>query len=231
MSEAEEMYLLTIADLSEQNGDGPIPLSDVAQQLSILPASANQMIHKLEAKRLVSYVPYQGVRLEPDGWEIANRVLRRRRLWELFLVRHLGLLPQVADDLACRFEHVTPHSVVERLSAYLGHPETGVLGRPIPKGSTSEAAVPALNLRSLVPGQEAAVQRIDADQAAKEYLEAQGIQAGRSLLVMATAEEGQILVKAGGHQSSISPQLASQIYVERTNLEIAHAVEDEPNAM
>ena len=67
MSEAEEMYLIALARLGEQGVQGPVPLAQLAQELSVLPVSANQMVHKLKQEGILDYVPYKGVELKPEG--------------------------------------------------------------------------------------------------------------------------------------------------------------------
>lgn len=119
MSESSEMYLISIARLIERGVPEPVALSQLAEELSILPVSANEMVHKLEQEGFLEYQPYHGVSLTEAGRRIANRVLRSRRLWESFLIDHLGVPPAEADSLACRFEHVTPGEVVDRLERYL----------------------------------------------------------------------------------------------------------------
>lgn len=206
MSEAEEMYLLTIAELSEQKGDVPIPLSELAQQLSILPASANQMIHKLEANGLVVYQPYQGVRLEEDGWKIANRVLRRRRLWELFLVRFLNLLPQPADELACRLEHITPPDVADRLWSFLGEPIPGPETHPVVMGT--------IPLSDLAPGEEAIVASISGGSEIGQFLREVGVQPGSRVAVLAAVQGGQTLIDSSGRQLTVRGDVADKVQVK-----------------
>ena len=90
-SEAEEMYLITVARAIEDGVGPPVPVSTIAGVLEVSSVSANQMIKKLGSAGLVSYVPYKGVTLTDTGDELANTVLRNRRLWGRFLADHLGL--------------------------------------------------------------------------------------------------------------------------------------------
>ena len=84
ISESEQMYLITIARLIENGQSEPIPLSDIAKQMSVLPVSVNQMVRKLEGSGFLDYLPYKGVEFTNLGKEIAFRTLRNRRLWEVF---------------------------------------------------------------------------------------------------------------------------------------------------
>jgi DtxR family Mn-dependent transcriptional regulator len=134
-TEAEEMYLITVARAIEDGVGPPVPVSTIAAELDVSVVSANQMIRKLETGGFVDYLPYKGVALTDDGRTTANSVLRNRRLWGVFLTDHLGLSPARADEVACEMEHVTPEEVAARLSLFLGDPSTGPGGKPIPDGA------------------------------------------------------------------------------------------------
>ncbi len=135
-TEAEEMYLITVARAIEDGVEPPVPVSVIASELDVSVVSVNQMIRKLESVGLVSYLPYKGVALTVEGRDRANVVLRNRRLWAVFLSEHLGLSADRADEVACEMEHVTPEEVAQRLSSFLGEPSIGPGGKPIPKRTT-----------------------------------------------------------------------------------------------
>jgi len=109
------MYLVTIARLRE--GDRPLPLSRLAKELSISPISANEMCRKMQDEELVVYRPYKGVSLTPEGEQRACYVLRRHRLWEVFLVRQLGFDIPLSIQKAYRFPGPTAISLPRSLCA------------------------------------------------------------------------------------------------------------------
>ena len=211
MTESTEMYLLRIALLSE--GGEPVPISQLAEELDISPVSTNQMCKKLEEKALVEYQPYKGVTLTLQGEVIALRVLRKRRLWEVFLVDKLGVDPDRAEEVACRFEHVTPGALAEKLAEFLGRPTFSPQRQPIPPylGKTRQHLLRPLS--SLATGKRGQVANIVADDALREFLRAQDVTPGAMLKVMAIAENGSILVEANGHHISLSPEIAASIDV------------------
>ena len=89
LSQSEEMYLVTIRHICEDCTDRPIPIPEIAEKLDVQPVSVNQMVKKLAEAGLVKYTPYKGVELTADGKDISSRILRHRRLWEVFLVKNL----------------------------------------------------------------------------------------------------------------------------------------------
>ncbi len=212
MSEAAEMYLLRIALLSE--GEEPVPISQLAETLHVSPISANQMCRKLEAKGLVDYQPYKGVTLTLQGEAIALRVLRKRRLWEVFLAEKLGLDPQVAEDVACRFEHVTPEDLAEKLADYLGNPTLSPQREPIPPrfGGVQRKKT----IRPLITvgvGERVIVTNIVADEIMKSFLRTQGIGPGAVITVLASVPDKALLVEANGQSISLAAHVAEQIDV------------------
>ncbi len=190
-SEAEEMYLITVARAIEDGVGPPVPVSTISGVLEVSSVSANQMIKKLEAAALVAYTPYKGVTLTKAGDELANTVLRNRRLWGRFLADHLGLTPAKADEVACEMEHVTPDMVANRLASFLGDPTTGPTGKPIPGSSTATPST----LRSIAGigvGQSVSVGEVSGEFAV--FLDAQGIVEGTEVTVLGSAPDGSILL-------------------------------------
>src|SRR5512145_1864721 len=88
LSESTEMYLKAMAELG--NGE-TVAIGRLAQRLDVTPVSANEMVKRLGDQGLVSHTPYKGVNLTEKGREVACDVLRRQRLWEVFLYEHLKI--------------------------------------------------------------------------------------------------------------------------------------------
>ena len=201
MSESEEMYLLSIAMLHEAGVAGSVPLSQLAAALEVQSVSANQMVRKLEDAGWVSYQPYKGVELTEDGWRLAFQVLRRRRLWEVFLVERLHIPAFEAEKLACRLEHVLPDQAAERLAEFLGQPALSPQGKPIPATHEEWIITSGIPLAQLKAGQSGRILYIQADPAARSFLEGQGIQAEAQLSVLAASSDGDTLVKTRAGKS------------------------------
>ncbi len=66
------------------------------------------------------------------GRERALRVVRRHRLWELYLERVLGIAPESVHQEAEFIEHVLTPELEEHLEELLQYPQTDPHGRPIP---------------------------------------------------------------------------------------------------
>ena len=217
MSESEEMYLITIAHLKEEGLEGPVPLSRLAEDLSVVSVSANQMVKKLAAAGLVRYLPYKGVFLTPSGHDIAARVLRHRRLWETFLVDHLGLEFSEADALACGMEHITTDSVAERLSAYLGDPTNTPGGKPIPGGTKTYRPQTEIPLSEVEVGTRGIVRGLDLDSRMQQFLASEGVLRGNEIIVLARGRNGSLLVESQGQHISLSSDITPLVLVHVSN--------------
>lgn len=205
-SESVEMYLLRIALLSRQ--EQPVPIALLADELGISPVSTNQMCRKLEEKELVQYQPYKGVTLTSAGDAVARHVLERRRLWELFMIEVLDMPAEQAEDFACRFEHVTPDELSERLALFLS-----TVVRDKNMAAAASRGRQEHLLTELQAGQSAEVVSIDVPQAWRSFLMAEGVLPGASLKVLAVSSQGAYLLDVADHQLAIASEIAAIIQV------------------
>lgn len=211
-SEAEQMYLITVAREAETGNDGPVRISRIADALGVSVPSANEMVRKLDVRGLLSYEPYHGVRLSDSGRRIADQVLRTRRLWATFLVTHLGFTPADADDQACHLEHATTPEAADRLAVFLGNPEAGPLGRPIPLSTATPTRRPHVRLSDLAVGGDAEVVAVTAPSPSAKFLATEGIAPGAGLTVKASGASG-LLVEIEGAAVHLDTETASMIEV------------------
>ncbi|MCD4738579.1 MAG: FeoA domain-containing protein, partial [Anaerolineae bacterium] len=211
LSESMQMYLVTIARLRE--GEQPVPLSQLADDLSISPVSANEMCRKLQDHGLVVYRPYKGASLTAEGERRACYILRRHRLWEVFLVDKLGFDYDQAHEAACQLEHATFELLADQLDVFLEHPVVNPRGEPIPRTDGSLAERALLPLAKLSAGQRGHVVRCDVNEAARAFLAERGLRPGARFTVMATAEES-LLVRVGGGHISLARSLGENVKVE-----------------
>lgn len=129
-SRAEENYLKTIFHLSEQLDN--VSTNSIAEALQTKPASVSDMLKKLAQKGLVDYVKYKGVSLTDEGRQIALWVIRKHRLWEVFLLEKLKFNWDEVHEVADQLEHIKSVRMIERLDEFLGFPKYDPHGDPIP---------------------------------------------------------------------------------------------------
>lgn len=212
-SESEQMYLVTTATLLEGGTESPVPLSSLAKELDVLSVSANQMVRKLADEGLVNYQPYHGVELTEKGKSLANRILRHRRLWQVFLIRHLDLPFKDAEALACKMEHLTSNGIAERLANFLDDPQVTPQGDVIPAPSQSRDAQPLVSLASLQVNQQACIIRIDNQMALRTFLAEEGLGVGSVIHIEGLGQNGAILIDTQGKSLHLAQKTAESILV------------------
>ncbi len=128
---SEENYLKAIYHLSKDDVKRISPNS-IAESVNVNPASVIDMIKKLVRKNLINYSREQGANLTKKGHQIALRIVRSHRLWEVFLVEKLGYSWGEIHDIAEQLEHVKHPELVDKLESFLDFPAFDPHGDPIP---------------------------------------------------------------------------------------------------
>jgi DtxR family transcriptional regulator, Mn-dependent transcriptional regulator len=143
----EENYIKAIYHL--QVTHETVNTNALAQELKTSAASITDMLKKLKLKKIVQYEPYKGFRLNAEGKKVALNVIRRHRLWELFLVEKLHFEWDEVHEIAEELEHVSSVELVNRLDAFLNFPKTDPHGDPIPDSNGAMEIPEQTNLAEL----------------------------------------------------------------------------------
>lgn len=128
----EENYLKIIYLLSEKNNGGEVTTNELADHTHTKAASVSDMLRKLAEKNFINYKKYQGVTLTEAGERIALGIIRKHRLWEVFLVEKLEFGWDEIHDIAEQLEHIDSTDLTDRLDTFLGSPKFDPHGDPIP---------------------------------------------------------------------------------------------------
>lgn len=132
VSYTEENYLKIIYLLCERKDGNEVNTNELAEKTQTKAASVSDMLRKLADKNLINYKKYQGVTLTHEGESIALNVIRKHRLWEVFLVDKLGFGWDEIHDIAEQLEHIDSEELTIRLDKFLEFPEFDPHGDPIP---------------------------------------------------------------------------------------------------
>ncbi len=130
MTPHKEDYLKVIVELGGTNE--LVNNKQIGKALSVSPASVTEMSSKLLKEGYISHIPYQGVQITEKGLLIANKLIRKHRLWEVFLADKLGFDWTEVHEEAELLEHVSSDFLIDRLDAYLGFPKYDPHGGVIP---------------------------------------------------------------------------------------------------
>jgi DtxR family transcriptional regulator, Mn-dependent transcriptional regulator len=143
----EENYLKIIYMLCEGNSGGEVSTNMLAEHTQTKAASVSDMLRKLADKNLINYRKYQGVTLTMIGEQVALCVIRKHRLWEVFLVENLGFGWDEVHQIAEQLEHIDSEELTERLDNFLGNPKFDPHGDPIPD---NQGKMPLMTYHKLV---------------------------------------------------------------------------------
>lgn len=213
-NEAIEDYLKKIYKI--QLEAGKVSTTALASRLGIKPASVTGMIKRLSEMNLVTYKPYQGVKLTEGGKKIALEVIRHHRLIELFLAEALGVPWDRVHEEAEKWEHVLSEDLEERIDALLGYPTHDPHGAPIPNRDGDIAEHARLCLGDLNPQQYAVVVEVnDHDPELLRYIGSLGLYPQTEFQVLEIAPfEGPITISLKDAEFTLGRKVSKQIYVK-----------------
>lgn len=147
----EENYLKTIYQQSVKSKLAVVTTNTLADCLITTAASVSDMLRKLALKKLVKYKKYQGVQLSAKGEKIALVVLRKHRLWEMFLVEKLNFTWDEVHEVAEQLEHINSEKLITELDKFLRYPKFDPHGDPIPDAAGKIPALSAIKLSDALP--------------------------------------------------------------------------------
>ena len=211
----EENYLKEIYKLQEQSGD-TVANSDLAKALDVHSASVTDMLKKMSKKKLINYEKSKGFRLTEKGKQIALSIIRKHRLWEVFLLEKLGFGWDEVHEIAEQLEHIQSESLINRLDSYLGHPKADPHGDPIPNANGVLVKTKAVLLSEMKKDQSGKFTGvIDHSPAFLSYLDKIGIALGDTIKIKSIEDyDNSITLQLRGKtEIVVSPKVANSLLV------------------
>ncbi len=117
LSESLEDYLEAIYRLEQKHGLARV--KDIAAALGVAMGSVTGSLKVLTERGLIDYEPYSKITLTNMGRRVAHDVDRRHAILKRFFTDVLKVDLDVADETACRVEHVVPSTVMERFLSFI----------------------------------------------------------------------------------------------------------------
>jgi DtxR family Mn-dependent transcriptional regulator len=211
----EENYIKSIYSLSLEAGE--VTVSELAKKLHVKLPTINSMIKKLAAKKLVSYAPYQGIKLTEKGKKEALSIIRKHRLAELFLVKVVGLGWEEVHDIAEQLEHVNSERFYNRIDELLGYPKADPHGEPIPDANGKITAKNRISLTEVKEGTSVKIAAVGNDEKSfLDHLNSKGLQIGESITIKKKESfDGSItIINKAKKETMLSLLVAERILVE-----------------
>ncbi|XIL29954.1 metal-dependent transcriptional regulator [Enterococcus faecium] len=214
MTPNREDYLKIILELG---GDTTkVNNKHIVSSLDVSAASVSEMISKLVKEELVEHSPYQGVQLTASGLQKASSLIRKHRLWEVFLVEHLDYSWNEVHDDAEVLEHVTSEHLADHLENYLNHPEHCPHGGSIPKKEEVVHEERRQTLESYPVGTKVRIARVLDEKELLDYLVTIDLNINEEYeIVDIAAYEGPITIQNDRKKIPVSFKAASTIFVDK----------------
>lgn len=211
----EENYLKAIYHLSEGNTVA-VSTNQIAEMTNTKAASVTDMLKKLAEKKLINYIKYQGVTLTNTGVNAAVNIIRKHRLWEVFLVEKLGFKWDEVHDIAEELEHINSETLINRLDDFLGNPAADPHGDPIPDRSGLIKHKKLVKISDMQPGESGTVSGVSEHSSIfLKLLEKMGLTLGTKIIVSELIEfDGSIMLTIDQKtERTISREVAKNILV------------------
>jgi DtxR family Mn-dependent transcriptional regulator len=214
-----ENYVKTIFQITADQEGKPATTGQIATALGVAPGTVTSMLKTLDAARLASHRRYEGVALTRAGRVLALRMIRRHRLIELFLLRTLDMSWDEVHDEAEHMEHAVSDLLIDRMDAFLGHPEVDPHGDPIPRPDAqslgTDAAAAARSLAECATGESFRLSRVlDQSSAFLRYLTECGLTLGSTGTVERNPDgAGLMRIRLGDRGLSLAIEAAGKLAV------------------
>ncbi len=121
ISENIEEYL-EVLYRNGSNGE-QVSTTKLSKDLGIAPGSVTQMLKKLENLGYIEYTPYKGAVLTDEGMKIAQKITRKHRILEKFLMDVLKIKEENVHEQACEMEHTLSDEAERALCTMLHNPD------------------------------------------------------------------------------------------------------------
>lgn len=216
LSYTEENYIKAVYHLSHDNEQATT--TALAEIMQTKPATVSDMIQKLARKKILNYKKYHGVDLTPKGKSVALKVIRKHRLWEVFLYEKLKFNWDEVHDIAEQLEHIQSPLLVERLDDFLGSPKVDPHGDPIPDSEGNFHVGPQYSLVDLNIEDSGVISSVtDSDPQLLKHLDHINIRLGLKIKVTSKVSfDGSMQVDTGLESPTyLSHQVASHLMITK----------------
>lgn len=212
---SKEDYLSVI--YKHQDNNGEIKANSIAEKLQVSNAAVTDMLKKLSKDGYIAYERYKGIKLTAGGEEYAKNMVRRHRIWEVFLHQVVGLAWDQVHDEAHNLEHSSSDKLINKMEEMLDFPEFDPHGDPIPSKDGSlpkqKSAVPLTLLKKEQTG--TVIRVNDHDNSFLNYISKIGIELNKEIHVKDVLEfDRSMFVVIGKKQVNLSNKLAANIFVQ-----------------
>jgi DtxR family transcriptional regulator, Mn-dependent transcriptional regulator len=213
-SQSKEDYIKVLYKLEQENEI--VSNNAIAAYLKMKPSSVSDMLRKLANENYIDYTKYKGSKLTQIGISTALSIIRKHRLWETFLVKHLKFNWDQVHIIAEQLEHIDSDELIDKLDHFLNYPKSDPHGDPIP-GKNGEIVslghIPLNNLKTMEIGYIAAIKK--GTPSFLQYMDKIGIELGTKIKVIDKVEFDQSLeIQINNDSIHISNEVSKNILIK-----------------
>ena len=214
LTHSEENYLKAIFHLSLET-DEDISTNAIALKINSQPSSVTEMLKKMSDKSMISYQKYKGVSLTEVGQKTALKIIRKHRLWEVFLFDKLNFSWDEVHEIAEQLEHIYSDKLTQELDRFLDYPQHDPHGDPIPNRAGFIQYSEKILLATLQVGETARFVGVkDSSAVFLQYLDKRNIALGDLLTIsFIEAFDKSMHVLINDSNNILSKQTINNIYV------------------
>ena len=215
MTTSEENYLKVIYHLSNLSPKG-VNTNAIAAMLDTKASSVTDMLKKLSEKEWVNYQKYQGVSLTEKGKLNAKIIVRKHRLWEVFLVEKLGFAWDEVHEVAEELEHIQSEKLINQLDQFLNFPSFDPHGDPIPNAKGEIKKIDKQLVSEIEIGKTITCVGVkDTSVDFLQYLNKQSISLGTKMKVLEKEPfDGTLKIEINNSVLVISDKIANNLFVK-----------------
>ena len=92
---------------------------DVSRRLNVSRASVTEALQRLEQLGLINYGHYGVISITEEGVKKAKEVIKKHNTLSLFFEKVLGVEHELAEDTACKIEHVIGDEILSKLEEHM----------------------------------------------------------------------------------------------------------------
>ncbi|NJB36543.1 metal-dependent transcriptional regulator [Croceivirga sp. JEA036] len=215
MTKSEENYIKAIYHLGGHRSQ-LITTNAIAEEMDTKPSSVTDMAKKLADKGLVDYIKYRGISLTEKGTKTALSIIRKHRLWEVFLVKKLDFSWDEVHEVAEQLEHIKSEKLIDKIDELLDFPKFDPHGDPIPSKEGEFFERDKQLLSEVSKGQRGICVGVkDTSSAFLKFLDKNKIALGNHIEILEKEDfDNSLFVKIETKEMHISNMIASNLYIK-----------------
>ncbi len=217
ITKSEEDYLKALFYLTTECFNEKVGNNQLADFLSLSPASVNHMIKKLKRKELVLSERYGKLELTPEGKNIALNLIRKHRLWETFLYEYMNFTWDEVHDVAEQLEHIKSQKLIDELDRFMGYPKKDPHGDLIPSQNGDYDDLKKVKLSELKAGDRCKIIAVNDNSIAfLQYVSKLGLVLSSEITILDLFQfDDTIQIGFDQKSETISHKFAENVFVER----------------